>query len=343
MGTAIRPELLGLPNSTYGNVASQQYSGFVAENACKWTAIQAKRGVFNFSSCDAVVEFARQSNASFRGHNLLWTAYNPPWLALLNATEKREALIEHVTAVASRYRDTAFAFDAVNEPVCDSVIGEPSPCGHGSGSSVLKTTGSDRQPNPWLPDVPDFVELAFATARAAAPNMKLFLNDYMGESESGILAGKSDRIFDYVKSLLAKNISIDGVGLQLHSAYNVWHWPYGTIDGIQKNIERIAALGLEVHITELDLGCDLPTLPCLLPYNDDARQHQARTYASILDACLAVKRCTAFLTWGFSDSVTWRSSPQQQHALPFDEEFRPKPAVASMVASLAAAKGEPEL
>lgn len=51
----------------------------------------------------------------------------------------------------------------------------------------------------------------------------------------------------------------------------------------------------------------------------------------------AAAGCQSFESWGFTDRVSWlngdRCTPTQGpcHALPFDTQYRPKPAVAAML------------
>ena len=102
---------------------------------------------------------------------------------------------------------------------------------------------------------------------------------------------------------------------------------------VAANIKRLGALGLQVHVTELDVKCPDPC-------TDAALTAQAQVYADLLDACLANRGvCTSFETWGFTDAVTWLTGDrckgaQNCHPLPFDEHYAPKPAVAAMLAVL---------
>merc|ERR1711871_1064680 len=99
------------------------------------------------------------------------------------------------------------------------------------------------------------------------------------------------------------------------------------------NIKRLGALGLQVHVTELDVKCPDPC-------TDDALAAQAKVYADLLEACLSNRDvCTSFETWGFTDAVTWLTGDrckgaQNCHPLPFDEKYAPKPAVAAMLTVL---------
>ena len=143
-------------DAAYTATLGAQYSLATAENACKWSAIRPSRAVFDYSACDAVYNFTRRYNLTFRGHNLCWGMYNPGWLEHggFNATAKRALLVEHATAVASYYGPKAYAWDVVNEAISDAP------------PYALKK-------NVWYPDVPDYVDVAFTAARSAT-GAKLF-------------------------------------------------------------------------------------------------------------------------------------------------------------------------
>jgi endo-1,4-beta-xylanase len=53
------------------------------EFSCKWAFTEPQQGQFTFGECDAVVQFAQQSQQVFRGHNLVWGEFNPQWISNL--------------------------------------------------------------------------------------------------------------------------------------------------------------------------------------------------------------------------------------------------------------------
>eukprot|EP00662_Eupelagonemidae_sp_cell21_P030601 gene30601-27211_t len=180
---------------------------------------------------------------------------------------------------------------------------------------------------PWYPAVPDYIDIAFRAARAADPSALLFYNDYGAD----MVNAKSTVMYNMVKSMKDRNVPIDGVGLQMH--LRVTDPPQALGTSVAQNIARFGALGLQVHITELDVKCPDPC--------DDAKQ--AAVYASVLRACLSSPACTVFQTWGFTDKVSWLngvrckltpsatpSATTPCHALPFDEHYAAKPAAAAM-------------
>jgi endo-1,4-beta-xylanase len=107
--------------------------------------------------------------------------------------------------------------------------------------------------------------------------------------------------------------------------------------GITANIARLTALGLQVHITELDVA--LPVDSNQNPVSADDLERQAEIYRSVIRACLQNPRCTAIQTWGFTDKYSWIGSLShgtRGAALPFDRAYKPKAAYEVMLKEISA-------
>jgi endo-1,4-beta-xylanase len=90
-----------------------------------------------------------------------------------------------------------------------------------------------------------------------------------------------------LKSLLNAGVPIDGVGLQMHVGTPEGDHSHYNSTLVAQNIERLGKLGLQVHITEMDVKCPDPC-------NQAALASQAKVYSSMLEACLLHKRvCTS--------------------------------------------------
>lgn len=87
------------------------------------------------------------------------------------------------------------------------------------------------------------------------------------------------------------------------------------------NMQRLGALGLEVHVTEMGVRIHGPATPAALA-------SQAAMHHDVLQACLTVPVCRAFVTWGFTDRHSWIPDrwPEYGEAIVFDDPCRPKPA-----------------
>jgi endo-1,4-beta-xylanase len=295
-------------DTKYGPTLNQQYNLQTAENECKWDATEPNENSYSWTQCDYASDFARNSTSAFRGHNLCWGQQNPGWLTSgqWSVSQLETFLKDHITQCIQRYNGTTktatYCWDVVNEAVDDS-----------GSSNVYKTAV------PWYPAIPNYVNLSFQYARGASSSMKLFYNDYGGEGAGT----KSDKIYNMVKSMKQGGIPIDGVGLQMHISTSYYPSP----TDIGNNIKRLNALGLEVHITEMDVACTGSS-----QYNT-----QAQIYGNILQTCLSNPGCKSFQTWGFTDKYTWLGT--NQHPLPFDENYNWKPAANTILSVLNAYGG----
>jgi len=162
-------------------------------------------------------------------------------------------------------------------------------------------------------------------AHGADPNALLFYNDYSIEAPGA----KFNAVYSMVKDFVTRGVPIHGVGIQAHIDTS----GYPASAGLAQNIQQLTALGLQVHITELDVK-----LPVDSNGNASAAdlQTQAQTYQRILTVCLQNPGCTAFQTWGFTDKHSWIPSSYPGHgaALPFDASYQPKPAYSAMISAL---------
>eukprot|EP00047_Mylnosiga_fluctuans_P017672 m.63592 g.63592 ORF g.63592 m.63592 type:complete len:120 (-) comp7202_c0_seq4:31-390(-) len=109
---------------------------------------------------------------------------------------------------------------------------------------------------------------------------------------------------------------------------------YPPFADVQQNMERLGALGLDVHVTEMDVACKPPC-------GANRLRVQAAIYGGMLAACLKVPACKNFETWGYTDKYTWLwdyENPDHvnMQPLPFDIAFQKKPAYDELLATLQA-------
>ncbi len=306
IGSAVSGQLLASDARYRGTLASQ-FNAVTAENAMKWTNLEPKRGVYDWSASDQFVDFAKANGQAVYGHTLLWHSNTPVWVTESWSPEQlRAALRHHIITVVSRYRGKVWAWDVVNE--------------------VLAEDGSLRD-SLWLRKLgPRYIADAFRWAHEADPDARLFINDYGTEGRTR----KADGLLRLVKELRAGGVPVHGVGFQSHLRLGS---PPKDATG---NLRRFAALGVSVAITELDVRVPLPvTTQKLLD--------QALLYQHMLKACLAVSTCESITMWGFTDASSWIGPqyPGYGAACVFDDEFKPKPAHGALLQELSARKSAP--
>jgi len=282
--------------SIYTETLRREFNMLVAENAFKWDAMRPSRTGFNFTDTDALVAFAEANNMQVRGHTLVWHSQLPGWLTGGNFTRDEVIAIlrEHISMVVGRYRGRILAWDVVNEAIDD-------------GNGQLRTSSF------WYQRIgPDYIGMAFQFAREADPAAILYYNDYSAEG----LGTKSDAVYNLVSNLVNQGVPIDGVGWQMHQIN-----PFRIQQAHRTNAQRLAALGLEISITEMDVRISLPT-------SAQELQEQALAYRDVTEFCLAQSNCKAIVTWGFTDKYSWIPGFFNGFgdALLFDVNYQPKPA-----------------
>jgi endo-1,4-beta-xylanase len=298
IGTAVRA-VEQRDNRAYRQLIDAQFSSVTPENEMKWYALEPDQGRFTYAYADMVVDRAREAEQQVRGHALVWFNQLPRWVLDLGPDELRAATDKHIREVMGHYAGRVAVWDVVNEAILDS--------GKLRRSPFLTKLG------------PGYLGEAFKTARAADPQAKLFINEIGAD---GINA-KSDRLYEIVRDLKAGGVPIDGVGFQMHSNLR------GVPPTFPDNMRRFEALGLQVHITEADVGLRLPA-------TQDRLRAQAAVYARIVRDCLAVKACTSLTFWGFTDGRSWipETQPGIGAATLLDEQLEPKPAFFSVQRAL---------
>jgi len=279
----------------YSEVAENNFNLAVGENACKLSGIQAEQGVYDFTDCDRHVNKAKELNLGFRGHCLVWHGFQPRWFMNLKGDDLRNVIVDHITTTLTHYRGKIDTWDIVNEAIDDSSTG--------NGWTMRNTF--------LYKEVPDFVDVAFKTAREVDPEVKLFYNDYNNEG-TPFNVNKTLSVYNFVKDMVERGVPIDGVGIQFH----VGTKDYPTYEAVMEVMAKYAELGLEVQITEMDVVCNNGNTP-------EEFEKQAEVFGIALRACLDSPNCTAFLIWGLADHFSWRIGA---YPTIFDDNLLPKPA-----------------
>jgi len=317
IGAAVEPQTL----LSQGNLLAAQVNSLVAENAMKWERIHPRPGddpsSYDFTGADAIVEFARAHGMRLRGHTFVWHNQVPPWVfqdssGQASKTDVLQRMRGHMSALLAHFRGEVYCWDVVNEAVTDT--GE-----WRADSPWFRAAGADDDGD----GVPDYIVQAFEHARATAPGVKLFYNDYNIEG-----GAKLDRVVSLVKALRGRGV-VDGVGIQ-------GHWSlYGPgPELVRSAIERLAALDVEVQVTELDLSVYRPgDSSSLAELSPGLAAEQASRYASYFKVFrdeAEARRLTAVTFWGIADDHTWLDSfpvtGRKDWPLLFDTHHRPKSA-----------------
>lgn len=219
------------------------------------------------------------------------------------------ALKRWIRASVTRYPGKVKAWDVVNEPYTD-------------GSPVLRNgTGTTGDTYYWAEFLGRaYISKAFNYAREYDATSDLFLNDYNLEYNPA----KLDSFVALVSELKTKGVPITGVGTQMHISINT------DKAGIDNMFSKLAATGLKVKISELDIRINPSNTVGFTP-TQMLFEQQAAMYKYVLQSYYS-KVPTAqrygVTVWGITDKFSWIIVSQGKEDMPllFDQNYQKKAA-----------------
>ena len=344
--------------AAYDSVVTRNFTGIVAENDHKWGSISSNPGVYTWTNSDRMVDFAQQHNLKLRFHAFVWhqqSSYiaNGHQSGVAQPTDpnkytRAEAFTHmrnHIGAVMQRYKTrnggqmhVISEWDVVNEAAArDSGMFDTANVYKGlrlsTGNAVHLDSGLSRWTGYTQGETNDFdyIDSAFAIAHRNDTAARLAYNDYDAEG----MGKKSNDVYSLMAKLKSRNIPVHVLGMQSH-----WYiGPSNTGSSgawdpqqIAENMNRLAALGLDISITELDIRMQNPV--------DSAKlQQQRQAYETALGLCLAQPRCKSFYVWGVRDGQSWINSRYPGYGSPLlfsgtGTTYTPKPAYYGLISVL---------
>jgi endo-1,4-beta-xylanase len=296
---------LYLADADYSAILGSEFSQLQPENEMKFGLIHPRPDTdpnpYDFKGGDALVAFAQSHNMRVRGHTLVWHNQVAKWVTDggYSPLQLARILDAHVENVVRHYASKVYAWDVVNEAFNED-------------GTMRRTIWYD-QPG-IVAGGGKFIELALRWAHTADPNAKLFYNDYDAE----VVNQKSDAIYAMAADFKKRGVPLDGIGFQTHISL---HYDNAkTLASYAANLERFAKLGLELHITELDIR--------LTDSSAASLNAQAKLYGEITTLCVQQPACKLIQTWGFTDKHSWIPEfyKSQGWALLWDDKYQKKPA-----------------
>ena len=278
----------------YQATAAEEFNIVTAENSMKWGYINPQPGEYRFNAADTLVEFANANDMVLHGHTLVWYTSLPQWVQTAPLEAREGIMNDFIDTLTARY-NTVDIWDVVNEAFEDD--------GSYRNSTWFQAMGKD------------YIEKAFRRARAGDSDAKLIYNDY----DIAYGDAKTDATFTLMEELIANDVPIDGIGFQMHIGSD-----FTAFDKVASTFERFANLGLDIYITEMDVGMRSGT----------TAEQQANVYSQITTICLEQPACKALQVWGITDRYTWLDDSTTPLLL--DREYQPKAAYRAVQEALAA-------
>jgi GH35 family endo-1,4-beta-xylanase len=315
-------KFLGSVNQFNNPMFTQLFNQVAPENAGKWgvAAGTTQTAPMRWGQLDNIYNFAQQNDLPFRFHALVWGNQQPTWMRFLEPEEQLVELDKWFAAVAERYPDIEW-LEVVNEPTwdppdCDDPKNEGNLCN--DAGDYLRALGgyNDTDGTGW-----DWILNSFRLARHHFPDTKLMIND--------VLITNSDEAtteyLEIIEVLQAEDL-IDGIGVQGHvhvfkegvPGPTVWRRDWAAEEDMsvhKANLDRLAATGLPIQVTELDLdGMEEDGIP-----GDEV---QLADYRRVFPTLWEHPGVEGITLWGWRQPSHWRNAQNAPIVLSNDE-FKP--------------------
>jgi endo-1,4-beta-xylanase len=180
---------------------------------------------------------------------------------------------------------------------------------------------------------PGYIDLAYRTAAAADPAAMLVYNEYGLEGDNLDSSARRSAVLKLLSGMKARGVPVHALGMEAHLNGNAIETA-----GLSSFLKQVAALGLKILITELDVEDKN------MAANVGSRDATvAGVYQAFLATVLQEPAVEAVLTWGLTDRYTWlsqmaaRSDGQSVRPLPLDSSLQPKQALWAMLDAFASA------
>jgi GH35 family endo-1,4-beta-xylanase len=250
---------------TYWNQAT-------AENECKWGSVETSKGSYNFTGCKKAYDWAKQNNAHFKFHALVWGSQYPSYIEKLSVDETKTAITNWFNAVQKQFPDIEM-IDVVNEAIRTGTNTYHS--GY-EKTKIREALGGDDN-NSYK-----FVTTAFQMARERWPKAILIYNDY------NTFQWQVDEGIDLVKKLKASGTNlVDAYGQQGHDLNGL------DVNTLKTTIKKIHdQVGIPLFISEYDIGTA-----------DDATQK--KYYSEQIPVFWEAEYVAGVTLWGYIYGSTW--------------------------------------
>lgn len=332
IGAAVNDDAVSGGDPGAAAIVRGQFNTVTAENAMKWVWIHPEPDRYDFGPADRFVEFGEKNSMFIVGHTLVWHDQIPSWTfkdgagRLLNRDAMLARMHDHIATVVGRYKGQVKGWDVVNEALTDE---------------------GELRRSPWVETIgEDFIAKAFEFAHQTDPAAELYYNDFSLDKPA-----KRDACVRLVRDLKARGLRLDAVGIQGH-----WGMDYPTTENLDAFINAIAALGIKVLVTEMDLdilpaaweyeGADISMRvelqKGLNPYVDGLPESAERKftdrYAELFSILLRHTGSIGRVTfWGVYDKTSWLNDwpvrGRTSYPLFFGRDYLPKPVLHAVIAT----------
>ncbi|KAF4382329.1 hypothetical protein G4B88_011281 [Cannabis sativa] len=217
-----------LTSTQYQNWFSSRFHATTFTNEMKWYSTENVQGQENYSTADAMVEFAQKHGISIRGHNIFWDdpIYQPYWVRSLSPDELRKAAAKRINSVVSKYRGKVIGWDVMNENMHFNFFED----------KLGKTASADY----------------YKIAQQLDPQTTMFLNEYNTIEYSGDTAVTPAKYLNKIREILSYpgNAHLKlGIGLEGHFTADQPNLAY-----MRSALDILGATKFPIWLTEISVA-----------------------------------------------------------------------------------------
>jgi len=277
------------------NNFSKLWNQLTPENEGKWGRVGTTPDSvnWNWGPITDLYNYAKSHNIKFKYHTLIWGNQQPEWISDLSQDEKLKYINTWIRQIGIRFPDMEMV-DVVNEALPQHFP----PNGEKKTANYKDALGGDGKTGY------DWVIKSFELARKNMPNSKLLINEfYILNSDTNTTT------YLEIINLLKDRGLLDGIGVQGHRG-EIGGVPVSTL---KRNLDRLAATGLPVYLSEIDLGN-------IKNEGEPNDQEQLELYQTIFPVLWEHPGVAGITFWGYVEGRMWKKNC---HLVRTDGTWRP--------------------
>lgn len=247
-----------------------------------WRSFEKEKGEPNWANTDEMVDWLISHNIKPKGHPLVWfnKAGVPTWIEGKPFEEIKKLSADRTTEIVTRYKGKIDIFDVINE--AHDFANEP-----GFSPEQLD----------------EMTRTACDASKAANPQVLRIVNSTAVWGSYAAREGSAARSpLQYLKDCIRAGVEFEAVGIQCY-------YPGQDMFEVDRMLERFAALGKRVHITELGVASDpgpddraIVKSPWGLWHKPWSEEVQADWIEQFYTICYSKDYMDAITWWDFSDN-----------------------------------------
>lgn len=310
-----------IDNATIRNLMIDEAVVIGAENRLNNSVMRTGQNTLLTTEQDKMAQFAADNGMQFHVPHLLWNTKVPAFITAKESDESltrddwKDILKDYIQMPVLHFKQM-FVDTGKLQHIAYNVVNEPFRL-----SETINSTNGTLKDCIWLRKLgAEYIPLALMYAHDADPTALLFVNEFGFEFNWK----KLDAMLAFEAKCKTDGVPFHGWGLQLHTGLG-----QTSNASIEQRMKQLAAGGLLIHISELDISIrqGMPDVYALSDYPAKEAE-QASMGAGIFASFLELPKAQQFgiTTWGTNDAGSYKVVGQTKSDYPlyFNDQYQHK-------------------